>query len=378
MPKMKLVLLDTDAYFIEMVTSYIRAADYSGTFTVSAFTTKEHGFAFIEHSNEPFILLVHESFMPLPERVYQREHGCMLIVSDLQVVADIVEYPIICKYQPLNQLMSVVISHYNEFTRSRILKGNRSSEVISIYSAAGGSGKTLTAMHLARELVLAGQRVFYITLEELPSASWIGSASNEESGHFSRMLFYGKSDRKLQSAKVERMKRKHSLLGFDYFPGNEEAAELAEMLESDTEALIGALQATGSYDYILLDLDSASHPRVRSALKLSDHIVWLVVDERVQWEKTRMRMRPAASGFSETERLGKVTLLVNKFHGSLSNNAHDLLVPIHGYLPYIPEWKTFSRMEGVLSRSAFSESLAALPWFQALTGEAEVQRHVVG
>lgn len=378
MSKMKLVLLDTDAYFIEMVTSYVRSTDYSATFTVSAYTTKEAGFAFIERSGEPFILLAHDSFLPLPERVYDREHGCMLIVSDLQVVADIVEYPVVCKYQPLNQLMSIVVSHYNEFATHRTLKGNRSSQVISVYSAVGGSGKTMTAVHLARELVLAGRRVFYATLEELPGASWFEPFPAEEASHFSRMLYYGKTDAKLQTARVERYKRTHSVMGFDCFPGNGEAMELAEMSEADTETLVRSLQNTGGYDYIVLDLDSSLHPRVQCALKQSDHIVWLVADERIQWEKTKVRIRQTANGQSDSDWMKKLTVIVNKFSGTLSNDAHDLPAPIKGYLPYIPEWKSFARMDSVQARCAFSESLASLVWFRTLVEPPEVQQHAAG
>ncbi|WP_028551726.1 AAA family ATPase [Paenibacillus sp. UNC451MF] len=376
MSKMKLVLLDADTYFIDRITAYTRTSDYASTFTVSAFTNREQGFSYIERSSENFILLVHESFIPLPELVFQRQHGCMLIVSDFPATGDIVEYPVVCKFQPLNQLLAHVISHYNEFTSSRMLKGDKTSQVVSVYSAVGGSGKTLTALHLARELALVGRNVFYINLEQLPSTLWIEQGESVEEHCFSRMLYYGKSDAKLQIAKVERYKRRHSVFGFDYFPGNGESLELAEMSEKDTESLVKAVLATGAYDCVLLDLDSSLFPRVKASLKVSDHVLWLVQDDSIQWEKCHTRMSQWMDCQMETDWRHKCAILVNKFNGTLHNSESQLPLPIAGYLPYIPEWKSFGRTEIVLKRSAFSESLASLNWFRSLVQEetSDVER----
>jgi len=375
MSKMKLVVLDTDSYFIERITAYIRTSDFASTFTVSAFTNKEQGFAYIEQASEQYILLVHESFMPLPERVFQRQSGCMLILSDFPASGDIVEYPVLCKFQPLNQLLAHVISHYNEFTSSQMLKGDKETQVVSIYSAVGGSGKTLTALHLARELSLAGRRVFYLSLEQLPSSIWVESdTGGEEDSSFSRMLYYGKSDSKLQIAKVERYKKRHSIWGFDYFPGNCEPLELAEMSAKDTEMMVRAVLASGAYDCVLLDLDSTLFPRVEAALKISDHILWLIQDDCIQWDKCSVRMRQWMDRQEEPAWSHKCSLIVNKFNGALSSSERKLPLPISGYLPYIPEWKSYARLDIVHIRGTFSESLTSLDWFRssALGGKADV------
>ncbi|UQZ81628.1 CobQ/CobB/MinD/ParA nucleotide binding domain protein [Paenibacillus konkukensis] len=369
MSKMKLVLLDDDAYFIEMVTAYVRTSEYSAAFTVSAFTTREHGFAYIEQASEAFILLAHERFMPLPERVFEKRHGCLMIVTDLPAAADIVEYPVLCKYQPLNRLLSHVVSHYNEFTASRLLKGNRSAQVISVYSAAGGSGKTMTAMHLARELSLTGRKVFYLNMEELPTVAWIEREEEPDKSGFSRMLYYGKNDPKLQAAKVDQYKRKHGTMGFDYFPGNHEPLELAEMSSKDVEALVQSVLASGAYDFVLLDLDTSLHPRVVASLQLSHQVLWLTLDEYVHWNKMKGRLQQLYSMPWGPDWMHKVSLVVNKFSGTLSNESSGLPVAVSGYLPYIPEWKSYGRADAILVRGAFSESLAALPMFRSMVSE---------
>ncbi|WP_171655180.1 AAA family ATPase [Paenibacillus foliorum] len=366
---MKLVLLEKDSYFIDMISTYIRSSEHADTFTMSVFTTKEQGFSYIGHSQELYILLVHESFMPLPELVFHHQHGCLIILSDTLAPEDIVEYPVLCKYQPLNHLLSRIVSHFNEFTSNRMLRGNRSSEVIAVYSAVGGSGKTLAAVHLARELTFQGKRVFYLNFEQLPSPSWLkGAGAEEEENCFSRMLYYGKTDPRVQTAKLERYKRKHHIMGFDFFPGVSHSAEMSEMTEKDAESMIKAVLATGGYDCVLLDLDSSLYPRITASLKLSDQVLWLVIDDRIHMEKTMLQMRHLAEMevFSTNEVGQKLRLVVNKFSGSMNHGIAALQVPVSGYLPYIPEWKAIGSMDVLQTRGVFSESLAALPWIKAL------------
>ncbi|TDF99587.1 AAA family ATPase [Paenibacillus piri] len=362
MAKMKLVLLEQDSYFIDMLSSYIRTSEHADTFTISVFTSKEQGFSFVERSREPYILLVHERFIPLPEHVFQRQLGCLILLSDAPSAADIMEYPVLCKYRPLNQLLSHIISHFNEYASNRMLKGSRSSRVISVYSAVGGSGKTLTAVHLARELADQGKRVFYLNLEQLPSAAWLEAEPEEEDNYFSRMLYYGKTDMKLQTAKVERYKRRHRIMGFDYFPGVSAAVEMSEITEHDTESLIQSVLASGGYDCLLLDLDSPLYPRVTASLKQSDQVLWLVIDDRVHLEKTKLLLSQLAGleGMQDSGLNGKLRFVVNKYGGSLSSGLAAQQLPVAGYLPYVPEWKAVGSLETLQARGAFSESVGAI------------------
>ncbi|WP_256223918.1 AAA family ATPase [Paenibacillus sp. 1_12] len=375
---MRLVLLEEDRYFVDMCSSYIRTSEHAEKFMFTTFSNKEQGFDYIERSKEPYILLVHESFMPLPERVFQQQHGCLIILSDTSVAADVMEYPVLCKYQPLNQFFSHIISHFNEYTTSPRLRGDHSAEVISVYSAVGGSGKTVTAAHLARELVYQGKRIFYLNLEQMPSYSWLESGLKQTENNFSRILYYGKIGEHLQTAKVELYKRQHPVMGFDYFPGVCEPAEMEEISEKDTQSLIRSVLATGAYDYIILDLDSALQHRTKAALRISDQVVWLVLDDRVHWEKTQALMNQLLSSHDdyEVDWGRKLYVVVNKFNGNLLNERSILPVAISGYLPYIPEWKSYAGVEILQVRGVFSEGLSKLSLLSPF--QAEAHTYAVG
>ncbi|QGS68933.1 hypothetical protein CV093_12395 [Oceanobacillus sp. 143] len=53
----------------------------------------------------------------------------------------------------------------------------------------------------------------------------------------------------------------------DYFDIEINADELLEFNESDVKRLINGIVETGSYDYIVIDLDSSLHERNIAALK---------------------------------------------------------------------------------------------------------------
>jgi cellulose biosynthesis protein BcsQ len=250
--------------------------------------------------------------------------------------------------------------------------------VISIYSAVGGSGKTITAVHLARELFHQGERVFYLNLEQLPSLSWLAASSKQEEDYFSRILYYGKADAQLQSAKVELYKRRHPVMGFDYFPGMCEPIEMEEMTAKDTESLIRSILATGVYDKVVLDLDSTLQPRTLASLRLSDQVMWLVIDDRVHWEKTNALMKQLMLKTVQEngEWLRNVFVIVNKFNGTLLNNYAAFPTAISGYLPYIPEWKSYGGVEALQSRGVFSESLGKISMLASKKVEAQV--HAAG
>ncbi|OXM87888.1 ParA family protein [Paenibacillus rigui] len=378
MGKMRLVVVDEDPYFIEMFSAYIRSSEYGQTFTFTAFSIKERGFAFIDKAVEPYILLVHEGLMPLPDKVFQQQLGCLILLSDTAAATDILEYPVLCKYQPLNLLLSHMISHYNEYSSKRMITGNRASQVISLYSAAGGTGKTLTAVHLARELVMQGRKVFYLNLEQLPSLSWMEPGEAGPENHLARMLYYGKTDPKLQMARIERYKRKHRVMGFDYFPGGFEPKEVEHMSEQDTETLIHSIWKSGAYDYLLIDLDSCMVPRVNASLNQSDRIIWLALDDRIHLDKLKLRWRQWGEGSPTGAGKGPaaVQLIVNKFNGSLRTAATEWPLPIAGYLPYIPEWKACGTVENVQIRCAFSEKIAEWPWVTSTS--AKEKAHGLG
>ena len=111
-----LVVLDNDTTFQDMLAAYVRTTEQAERFAVKSFSSLEQGFAFVQNTQEKFILLVHQDWFPLPEQVFRHSTGCMLCLSNVPALSEGEEYPVLFKFQPLNQLMAHVSAHYSEYS----------------------------------------------------------------------------------------------------------------------------------------------------------------------------------------------------------------------------------------------------------------------
>lgn len=64
MGPMTLALLDSDAYFGEMLSAYIRGSAFAERFRLKRFTAGEEGIRYLLEEREERIVLVHESCFP--------------------------------------------------------------------------------------------------------------------------------------------------------------------------------------------------------------------------------------------------------------------------------------------------------------------------
>ncbi|WP_245247197.1 MULTISPECIES: AAA family ATPase [unclassified Paenibacillus] len=348
---MLLVLLDDDTYFADMLSTYIRSSEYAERFSLRVFTTTEEGFRFMEETRERFIMMVHESWMPLPDTAYRIRTGCTVLISDSIKAGGLLEYPVLFKFQPLNRLLSEIAVHYNEYCENEPLRGGRGARTLAVYSSVGGSGKTVTAIHLARQLIMQGEKVLCLSLERLPSKAWFVEESGEESEAFSRMLYYAKTNPDVLSAKIEQLKRTHEDLKFDYVPPSTHLQEMAEMESTDLQSIVQGATTSGLFDWVIMDLDSYPSPVTLKALNAADHVLWLVLDDCIHLQKTVQLVQSWREGEAGRERfpLDNVTFLLNKSTGHTVNDFSRYGITLRGELPYVPEWKSVAHVEQLVS-----------------------------
>ncbi|KZE80038.1 hypothetical protein AV654_13640 [Paenibacillus elgii] len=349
MTKIMLVLLDEDAYFGEMLSAYVRSSEYAERFSIRVFTSMDEGVRFVEQNKEPLIIMVNESLMPLPDAVFGLKPGCTVMISDSAREGGLLEYPIMFKYQPLDRLLSGITAHYNEFCAGEPLRGNRGAKTVAVYSAVGGAGKTVTAVHLAYQLAQQGERVFCLGLELLPSRAWYVQDGPEEAESFSQLLYYAKTAPTLISSKLEGLKRKHPDCKFDYVPPSMHLKELAEMEASDLKHILQGIEATRMYDRIVIDLDSMPHAATREALQAADLVLWLLLDDCVHLSKNAELLRSWTAGERTTDWLHRVRFVHNKNAGQTVNRFETYGFAHSSELPYVPEWKGVGRVEDMMS-----------------------------
>lgn len=354
-----LVLADADSRYTELFIHYLRNSQYSNKVTAKAFTNKENLEKFDIESGK-YILLVSPELLPT-EQILQK-YQIVMILADLNNLEGNYNYPVIAKFQPLNKLTEQVINFFLDKNESIIFNPNinLNLKVISIYSANGGIGKTTLAVNLAKELAYRGKKVFYLNLEYLDSSDAFFPANEEK--NFSRFLYYLKANLNTLPAKIEPLKSHYSNLNLDYFGPPSNSEEILEITEKEIEDLILTFRNYTLYDYLIIDLESSFHERIRGALHNSDLIFWLVLDDKQSIIKNQKLLKNYVQAKREYNSLEiRIKFVLNRYLGSeIVNQELKKHFDLSGKLPYIPQWKAVNDSEMFLKSRAFNEEVVKL------------------
>lgn len=343
MTKIQLYILDENEEYAQWLGAFIRSSEFAERIQVKLFSQPE---LIVESSpHAEGVLLMSEAFYshllnwnPSLRKIILSETIANSMDTETKV-------PFLYRFQSMPSLLTRLEAYYAEmlnYTRHQAFSKTR---VISLYSSSGSSGKTLTAIHLAKQLAFRGKRVFYLSLESVSGAAlWLQG----ESGRFSQLIYYMKSTPDFLGSKLQLLKSHDPLLRFDYISPNDHIREMQEMKGEQTEQLINALISLNIYDYIIVDLESSVHPRIMKVLDVSDHIIWLLRDDLHDVYK-------AAALYKQTGTLPSVHFVMNKYTGVQQNDFSGLCKEIMYRLPYIPEWKHISHSQQVWQSVLFSE-----------------------
>jgi cellulose biosynthesis protein BcsQ len=344
----QLLLLDEDHYYAERLAAFIKSSEYADRMQPKLFTKTEYVDKLLEANSDSCILLASDSF--LPECVKYKEHLCMLSISNMLLEDDFSDpdLPSLYRFQPLQQLLSRILDLYQEKYTVQSTPSKKTTQVVSFYSAIGNCGKTLSAVHLARELAFRGKKVLFLSLEAPSIAFHLLQGADPQ--HFSRILYFVKSMPEQLKSKLGLFIKQDLRLGIDYLSPCHHLREAQEMSAEETRLLIEALVVMDSYDFIILDLEASLHVRISQALKLSDITLWLVLDELNCLHKTKAVMKSVGA-------LSGIHYVLNKYTGTISNDFGSAEIVFSGFLPYMPEWKTIHSLEPFFTGGIFPDQV---------------------
>lgn len=360
MKKLQLILADPDKEYISMVVDFILSSDYSSKYVIKTFTQRTSLESYLTLSKEDHIILINRNWLDVELQL--SNVTCVILLSEIIPTAEHVDFPLIYKYQPLNliftQVMGIYLEKFSDHTFSQS-GNNRKTQVISVYSGSGRSGKTVVSLNLAQQLAQQEKKVLLISLETISSLAVL---LNLEAGQqFSQILYYLRSDVNKLASKLHSLKSYHSGLGFEYINPIDNIKEVQEISKSDMQSLIEALTASEEYDVILIDLESSMHNRVVGSMQSSDCIFWLVEDDIQSIHKTQIMFQEyIAIHDKDDRRLHNSIFIQNREIGPRINSFNVNGVSIQESLPYVPSWKSVSSGEQLLSSEEFKQSISKL------------------
>lgn len=345
MTKIQLYVLDDNIVYAERLAAFIRSTEFSERIQVKLFSKMELVIELLENQQTEGVLLLSEAYYPL--LMNRSTLLCKMILSETIANSKDAEtkIPFLYRFQSLHQLLSRLQAFYAEKRSYDGGHGSKRTRVLSVYSSSGNNGKTMTAVHLAKQLSFRGEHVFYLSLESVStSALWLQG----DSGQFSQLLYYMKSSPELLGPKLQLLKSHDVRLRVDYLTPQDHIREMQEMSGENVRHLIETLISLNEYDYIIVDLEASVHPRIVKCLEVSDHIIWIVRDDLNDLYKTNVL-------YKQMGIMPHVNFVLNKYTGKQTNDFSSLGKDITYKLPYIPEWKIFSAPEQIWQSGLFSE-----------------------
>lgn len=226
------------------------------------------------------------------------------------------EKPCIGKYQKVDVIFREILRLYSENANDNVIfKVDDSSEcsVVSVVSAAGGTGSSSVSAALAIRKQMSGMNTIYINLETFGSTNMFFNAAGE--GDFSNIIFALKSKKSNLSFKLD-SEVKRSQDGVAFFDECRIALDKDSLNFDECERLIDELIKKSSYDLIVVDMDFVLDEYHLSILNKSSKVIFISDGTDMANQKTEKAINAIAILESQKEDMNiteKSVLLYNKF-----------------------------------------------------------------
>lgn len=373
MSKVQMVLAVENCQYAELFIQYVQASEFRHAIQLKCFTQLESFSFYIQHEPRMDLVVADAGFTAEtssfagPIVVLVEDGGGQELNSDWTQLA---------KYQPLDKLIDALLAQVGRAQGGGRLRRDP-CEIISVYSAVAGMGKTTVALNMCKQWAMQGRRVFYWNQELLPSNSMIQhmrlkTSEGMRNAMFSKLLYYIQSNHNTESLLTQWssfVMRDANLL-LDYFGPCANAEELKELCEQDIHQLLELITATQLYDVIVIDLDSVWEKRTSAAFGRSHKVIWLLQDELLTIHKTELMLdyMTYKLGQSEVRTLLQRTYgVLNRYQGTRVNGLLDLRLSIQGLLPYIPAWQSLEHGSMLMQSAVFQAAILKLCAEEGLT-----------
>ena len=344
--KIKLAILESDqSYLNRIVTAF--STKYSDKFQIYSFTNPDMAFNVLE-SEKIDVLIANDSFdidvSALPQRC------TFAYFVDSKDVDTHNEQVAISKFQKAEMIYKQILSLYSENAGKLTgLKLNDDASKLFVFATpSGGAGSSAMAAACAKHFASKGKKTLYLNLEDFGSSDVF--FSGEGQFNMSDIIFALKSKKANLSMKLESCVKQDES-GVYFFSQSNVALDMLELTNEEKLRLISELKLTGSYDYIILDMDFGLSKDFMNIYKQANSIV-AVGDGS---DSSNSKIHRAYVALSTMEQGSDVTianrllLLYNKFSNKTGKALADTDIKNIGGAPRY-EHATVSQVVDQLSK----------------------------
>lgn len=236
---------------------------------------------YFEKPKKAEILIVGDELYASTLRQHNINHIFVLCERQDQLTEEYENVQTIYKYTSIKHIYNQVM-----FSLSGELLGGKSAgketEVIMVYSAIGGCGKTTVSLGLANCLAQNFKRVLYIDAEYIQNAHYLLRNQAPLTTDLVRQL-HGNEAHPFQ--KLSHCIRNE---GFDYLPPFRASLSALNLDYGFYQRLISEVKATRKYDYIIVDTDCVFDEGKTGLIDMANRLVLIMMQDSYSVMKTDM------------------------------------------------------------------------------------------
>lgn len=328
--RIKLAILEKDqSYLNRIVTAF--STKYADKFEIYSFTDQAIALSTLD-PNRIDVLVASDAFdvdiTALPKRC-----GFAYFV-DSPDVDQLNDQRAICKFQRADLIYKQILSVYSEKAGSvsGLKFGDESAKVFAFCSACGGVGTSSMAASAAIYFASKNCKTLYLNLEKFGGSD--AFFTGEGQFDMSDIVFALKSKKTNLSLKLESCV-KQDRTGVYFYSQPKIALDVHELNAEDIIRLVSEIKLSGSYDYIVLDIDFAIDKGTLSILHQTHAVVMVSDGSEIANAKT-FRAHQALSILeqdSDSSIMNRLALVYNKFSNKTGKALEGLNIKNIGGAP---------------------------------------------
>ncbi|MGU3473448.1 hypothetical protein ACLBWT_20150 [Paenibacillus sp. D51F] len=301
------LILAADGEYARRLSEFMRDMPGGGRWRVTACTTPDSLRGYLKGGYPVDLVLVEPGFVSEAEKACPASKLAVLVRRQGEGGG----HPELLQFRPLPELIaSMEAMHAGTDALSASADGR--AFVAAVYDPAGGQGKTVLSVELARQAAEQGKRVLYLNFEVWDASEVFlgaGSSAPEMEGGVGRLLYCLKAGKQDAARQLAQIRTFSSAMKCDYFPPSPGPEERLAMTGEDAVLLLDFLAGGGFYDFIVADMDSRLDEAAASIWQRSGRIAWLVRSSESSMAKTRAALDYAARTYPERLRMEERKLL---------------------------------------------------------------------
>ncbi|MCX7658857.1 MAG: chromosome partitioning protein, partial [Oscillospiraceae bacterium] len=222
MGRLSLVIADGDEAYADSLIGFV-SARYPGRFSASSFSRAEFLESFFNDREKRVDILlmdkkICEALAPEAKAAASKAAKAVILLCGGACSEDAADYPAVNKYQRGDRLISDIIGIFSEKTgigAEEAVTGRKKTRIVTVFSPAGGTGKTCIAASLCIRCAQIGMTVFYLNFEDMQSTPLFFECSSRYS--LSNFLYCLKCKDENLALKIESMRCIEPDYGIHFF-----------------------------------------------------------------------------------------------------------------------------------------------------------------